>query len=204
MTEIEVFADIVCPFAHVGLQRFVARRHELQRDDVRLVLRAWPLEVVNGSPMDPEAVAHKVADLRAQIAPDLFAHFDAAAFPATSIPALALTHAAYRGGTDVGEAVGLALRAALFDEGRDVSTPEVLDDIAARFGVGPVTEADRASVEADRLDGVSRGVIGSPYFYTPDGAGHFCPSLHIEKVQDHLAVEFDVDRFDAVIAATLA
>lgn len=204
VTEIEVFADIVCPFAHVGLQRFVARREELGRHDVRLILRAWPLETINGAPMDPDAVAHKVADLHEQVAPNLFGRFDAASFPRTSLPALALTRAAYRVSPEIGEQVGLGLRSLLFDDGRDVSDPAVLEEVAARFGVGAVTDEDRASIEADHRDGVARGVVGSPFFFTPDGGTHFCPSLHIEKAKHHLDVHFDQEHFDAVIAAALA
>src|SRR5206468_3084962 len=48
---IEVFADVRCPFTHVGLTRFVARRHELGRREPRLRVRAWPLELVNGEPL---------------------------------------------------------------------------------------------------------------------------------------------------------
>jgi hypothetical protein len=47
---VEVFADVGCPFAHVGLRRFVERRDELGRDDVVLWVRAWPLELVNARP----------------------------------------------------------------------------------------------------------------------------------------------------------
>jgi len=46
-TVIEVFADVACPFTHVGLKSFVARRAGLGRDDVILRVRAWPLEIVN-------------------------------------------------------------------------------------------------------------------------------------------------------------
>ena len=91
MIEIEVFADIVCPFAHVGLARWVAERDRLGRSDVRLRVRAWPLELVNGAPMDPAMVAHKVADLRRRVAPTLFDRFDPAAFPTSSLGGLALT-----------------------------------------------------------------------------------------------------------------
>ena len=69
MTTIEVFADIACPFTHVGLRRFVQRREELGRPDVTLLVRAWPLEVVNGQPLDPAATADKgraVVDAAAQ------------------------------------------------------------------------------------------------------------------------------------------
>ena len=29
MTAIEVFADVCCPFTHVGLRRIIDRRHDL-------------------------------------------------------------------------------------------------------------------------------------------------------------------------------
>src|SRR3954464_13451066 len=47
---IEVFADVACPFTHVGLCRLVARRRESNSDAV-LWVRAWPLELVNGEPL---------------------------------------------------------------------------------------------------------------------------------------------------------
>jgi hypothetical protein len=46
---VEVFADVSCPFAHVGLRRLVEQRDKLARDDIVLRVRAWPLELVNGS-----------------------------------------------------------------------------------------------------------------------------------------------------------
>ena len=54
---IEVYADVWCPFAYVGLLCVVERRAQLEREDVFLNIRAWPLELVNGAPLDPEATA---------------------------------------------------------------------------------------------------------------------------------------------------
>ncbi|MFZ4518319.1 MAG: disulfide bond formation protein DsbA, partial [Microthrixaceae bacterium] len=73
MPTIEVFADVSCPFAHVGLRRVVQERDRRGRTDVVLRVRAWPLEVVNGEALDGPHVAEKVDALRAQVAPDLFA-----------------------------------------------------------------------------------------------------------------------------------
>lgn len=50
---VEVFADLGCPFTHVGLRRLLARRAELARDEPVLLVRAWPLELVNGQPLAP-------------------------------------------------------------------------------------------------------------------------------------------------------
>jgi predicted DsbA family dithiol-disulfide isomerase len=199
--EIEVFADIVCPFAHVGLRRWVERRQQLGRDDVRLRVRAWPLEIVNGVPMDPGAMAHKVQELREQVAPDLFAGFDRHNFPVTTLPALALTHAAYRKDIITGESVALRLRTLLFDEGRNISQPEVLDGVARQFELPRVTGEDTAAVLADHRVGVERGVIGSPFFFVAGRDGVFCPSLDVSRSGDHLDIVFDQEHFDELTEA---
>ncbi|MCC6183750.1 MAG: disulfide bond formation protein DsbA, partial [Microthrixaceae bacterium] len=62
MRTIEVFADVTCPFTHVGLRRMVAARQAQGRDDVVLRVRSWPLEVVNGAPLDAAFVAEEVDD----------------------------------------------------------------------------------------------------------------------------------------------
>ena len=90
MTVIEVFADVACPFTHVGLRRVVDRRTQLGRHDVTLLVRAWPLEVVNGQPLDPRFIAEEVDDIRQQVAPTLFAGFTEASVPTSSLPALSL------------------------------------------------------------------------------------------------------------------
>ena len=43
---VDVFADVRCPFAHVGLRRLVTRRKQLGAQ-LLLRVRAWPLELVN-------------------------------------------------------------------------------------------------------------------------------------------------------------
>ena len=207
LTVIEVFADVVCPFAHVGLRRWVDRRDELGRTDVRLRVRAWPLELINGAPMDPEAVAGKAADLRSQVAPDLFGRFDQAAFPSSSLPALALTHAAYRHSLEAGERTALRLRQLTFDEGVDVSKPEVIDQVIDELDLPIPDISDDDSVTKDWDEGRQRGVVGSPHFFTPDGGAVFCPTLDIHRVAGtdgaggHLAVHFDEDAFAGLVAA---
>jgi predicted DsbA family dithiol-disulfide isomerase len=196
---IEVFADVLCPFTHVGLRRFVTRRESAARP-VALWVRAWPLEVVNGEPLAPDFVADEVEHLRAGVAPDLFAGFDPGAFPSTSVPALALSAAAYRHDQATGEAVALALRDLVFEQGRDIADPQVLDDVAARFGV-TVEPADTDTVAADHAEGKARGVVGSPHFFTPEGS-FFCPSLDITRDDDGtLHVRFDQAGFERFVDA---
>jgi 2-hydroxychromene-2-carboxylate isomerase len=190
MAQIEVFADVACPFTHVGLRRLFDRRAELGRADVPVIVRAWPLEIVNGQPLDAHFVTEEVADIRAQVAPDLFLGFREEAFPQTTVPALALTDAAYRAGTDAGERVAVHLRTLLFEQGVDVSDPAVLAEVAATHGVEEPFD-DPAPVLADHAEGVARGVVGSPHFFTRS-EGFFCPSLDVSRDAEgalHVAVD---------------
>jgi hypothetical protein len=93
---IEVFADIWCPFAHVGLRTVLRRRRELGRDDVPVRVRSWPLELVNGVPLSVESTAAHVEELREEVTPDMFVAFDPGHFPRSTLPALALACLAYR------------------------------------------------------------------------------------------------------------
>jgi predicted DsbA family dithiol-disulfide isomerase len=203
MTVIEVFADVGCPFTHVGLRRFVERRDALGRDDVVLRVRSWPLEVVNGQPLDPTFIAEEVDDLREQLGPELFTGFDGSAFPATSMPAMALAVAGYDVGPATGEAISLELRDLLFEQNTDVADLDVLAALAARHGI-QADLSDHRRVLADHAEGVERGVIGSPHFFTPTG-GFFCPSLDVHRDDDgHLRITADAEGFDRFLAACLA
>lgn len=105
-----------------------------------------------------------------------FAGFSVEAFPTTSLTAYALTAAADRAGDPVLiEEVGLALRNALFEEGLDIGRPEVIGSMAARFDLEPPLDAETTSVavQADWGAGRARGVVGSPHFFTEDGADWF-------------------------------
>jgi predicted DsbA family dithiol-disulfide isomerase len=195
---IEVFADVRCPFAHVGLRRLFERRDMTGRTDVAIWIRAWPLELVNDAPLDPHLIAEEVDELRAQVAPDLFSSFHEASFPATSLPALVLSAAAYGHNALVGERVGLALRDALFERSRDIASPGVLLDIASDAGIDlPATDA-RQLVLDDWHEGQRRGVIGSPHFFV-GGESFFCPSLKIDRVEGHLHITSDPAVFDSFL-----
>ena len=63
MPTLEVFADVGCPFAHVGLRLARQRRDDLGLAGEWMWVRAWPLELVNGKPQDPETVLVHIADL---------------------------------------------------------------------------------------------------------------------------------------------
>jgi predicted DsbA family dithiol-disulfide isomerase len=202
MTRIEVYADIVCPFTHVGLRRLSEARHE--RGVARsLRVRAWPLEWINGVELGADLVAREIEALRAQVAPDMFAGFDATVFPLTSIPALGLAAAAYAVDDTTGAAMSMALRDALFERGENIADPDVLLDVARMFDVTPF-DAARAeqTVRCDWERGKARGVQGSPHFFVGD-TGWFCPSLDIAHEGARLDIHIDSGKMSDFYAAAL-
>ena len=205
MKTVEVYADIGCPFTHVGLLRFVEARRE-RGSDALLVVHAWPLELVNGKPLDPAFIAEEVEEIRPQVGGELFSGFDPTAFPASSIPAMALASAAYASDPATGEAVSLELRDLLFEQGRDVADPAVLTAVAADHGLEydpGAADEHMETVAADHARGRELGVIGSPHFLTPSG-GFFCPALEVGRDSDgHLRVHADPEGFDHFLDAAL-
>ena len=183
MRTVEVFADFLCPFTHAGLHTLIDHRTALGHTEPRLRIRAWPLELINGKPLDPHHIGAEIKALRASVRPDLFASFAVDTFPNTSMAAFALTAAADRSGDAVlVEEVGMALRDAVFEQGLDIGKPEAVAPIAASFGLKPLgREQTSNAVRADWEEGRARGVIGSPHFFTDDGESRFCPVLDISR-----------------------
>jgi len=198
-TVIEVFADIWCPFAHVGLRAVEEQRARTGRMEVALLVRAWPLELVNGAPQDPVVTEEHADELREQVAPELFRNLDVDNFPTSTLDALALANRAYRTDLAAGERTSFALRDALFEEGRDIADPVVLEYLAHDLGIAMPDESDRAAVLGDWDEGRRRGVQGSPHFFCAD-ADVFCPSLDIAKdPAGGLSVERDASRLAAFL-----
>jgi hypothetical protein len=177
---IEVFADIWCPFTHVGLKLVAEQLQERERQDVRLWVRSWPLEWVNGRPMDPNATLHHIDEIRNQLSSDVFVGFDASRFPHSTVPVLALVAEAYRADLELGQSVSYEVRDQLFERGIDVSEHEALTAIEESFGLGAPDPDDYGTVVADWKEGRRRAVIGSPHFFCA-GMSVFCPSLTISK-----------------------
>jgi predicted DsbA family dithiol-disulfide isomerase len=201
---IEVFADIWCPFAHVGLRAIEEQRARIGRNDVAIRVRAWPLELVNGVPLDPAITWEHANDLREQVAPELFQHVDVDRFPISTLGALAFANRAYRTNLHIGERVSFALRDALFEEGRDISDRTVLEHLAHDLGVVMPDESDRADVVADWHEGEQRGVLGSPHFFCGNESV-FCPSLNISKdPAGGMSIVRDVSRLTGFMVRCLA
>jgi predicted DsbA family dithiol-disulfide isomerase len=205
VSTIEVFADVWCPFTHVGLARFVQRRAE-EGSEVGLHVRAWPLELVNGEPLSYAFVAEEIEAIKASLDTPLFAGLTAQAWPSSTIPALRLTAGAYAHDVSTGEAVALDLRQRLFEAGEDIGDRAVLDDVASTHGItNPAEPRDDAEdpVLQEWHEGQRRNVTGSPHYFTRSG-DFFCPALDVERVDGELRVRADPGGFDRFIRAALA
>ncbi len=197
---IEVFADVSCPFTHLGLKIVSAEVASVDAAiDVRV--RAWPLEWVNGSPLDASAVAEKIRALEKQLGVSDFRGFRADRWPQTTIPALNLAAAAYRVDASTGLAVSLKMRSLLFEEGEDIASSETLAGVARSHGLPAPPTTPVNSVTADYDDGQRRGVRGSPDFWVGDNE-FFCPSLDLgHDSHGALTASFDTDGLRQLVAS---
>jgi len=187
---IEVFADISCPFTHVGLGVVVAKVADVD-PDVEIRVRAWPLEWVNGVGLDASSTAEKIDKLRAQLGNSYFAGFRVDSWPQTTIPALNLAAEAYAIGPAKGLKVSLELRALLFEQGIDISDLDVLAEVSDRHHLSDVGPEPHLHVVADYEEGQSRSVKGSPHFWVDD-KNFFCPSLRVgHEPSGALTASFD-------------
>ena len=200
---IEVFADIWCPFTHVGL-RAVKERARSGRGDVAIWVRAWPLELVNGAPLDPAVTKAHADDLRNQVAPNLFQHLDVERFPARpSMPSHWPTAPIGPGPTP---ASGPASRSAMLSSKRAGTsrTQPCCNALRAISGSRCPTATDRSDVVEDWGEGVRRGVLGSPHFFCGD-TDVFCPSLDITRdAVEGMSIVKDVSRLTEFLAQCLA
>lgn len=199
---LEIYADIWCPFTHVGLRRLLDRRAEIG-SDLPMRIRPWPLETINGSALDCAFIDDEIQDLRDQAAGDLFLGFDKDNFPSTTIPALALAESAYGVGYSQGEQVSVMLRDYMFEEGKNISDQSVLAEIADVVGVPAPTSEHFDAVAQSLVDGKERGVLGSPHFLT-QSEGFFCPALDIKRVDGHLQIKADVAVFESFVETVFA
>jgi predicted DsbA family dithiol-disulfide isomerase len=201
MTAVIVYADIVCPFAYIGLTRLLQRRDELGRPDVHLQIRSWPLEIVNGKPVDGAFIGEEIDEIKPQVAQDLFAGFKVSAFPASTLPGLAVTASAYDIDDATGESVAMELRRLVFEHGVNIDDHSVIEAVAARHGMTSLGTVD--AVMAEYQAGKARHVVGSPHFFIGDKS-MFCPTLNIKRVDGVLQVEMDVEAFQALVAHCFA
>lgn len=189
---LEVFADITCPFTHVGLKRVIEHIAASDRP-IAVHVKAWPLEWVNGAGLEVEAVEMKARALTEQLGVDDFRGLAHDQWPSSTLQALGLAAAAYRCDMETGLDVSLALRTALFEQGRNIGDPAVLAEIAAEHELTVPAGDDTTAVQADYDEGRRRGVSGSPHFFVGQD-NFFCPALDLGHDADgNLTARLDTE-----------
>jgi len=196
---IEIFADVWCPFAYVGIRRVFQYRDEIGRNDVPIIVRSWPLELVNDAPMAQAKALGNCDALRRQVAADQFANTELSNFPSTTLDALTLIAQAYEQDVSAGEKASIVVREAIFERGDDVADESMLQRIASSLGVSYVPDADHVLVRHDWEEGKARGVVGSPHFFN-GSVGVFCPSLQLTRTEDSgLIIQANAEKLAAFL-----
>lgn len=188
MATIEVWSDLLCPFAYVGLVRLRRTRATLGLD-VRIEHHTFPLELFNGPHprrgTDTEAVG------LGQIEPEAGFRVWAAAddlYPHTVLLAAEAVHAASAQSLTAGEEFDFALRRAFWTQSRSISHRRVILDVAAAVGSVDVDELaaalddgrHRKQVMADFVvAGATDAIAASPTFRFADGTTVTNPGIDV-------------------------
>jgi predicted DsbA family dithiol-disulfide isomerase len=188
---IQVWSDLLCPFAYVGLLRLRRARSRLGLDGVvQLEHRTFPLELFNGPHprrgTDTEAVG------LGQIEPDAQFRVWTAAddlYPHTVLLAAEAVHAASAQSLAAGEALDLALRRAFWTHSRSISHRQVILDIAGESHTGLVDVTAlaaaldngryRADIMADFAVAQTDSIAGSPTFRLADATTVTNPGIQV-------------------------
>lgn len=187
---IQVWSDLLCPFAHVALLRLRRARTRLGLDGtVVLEHRTFPLELFNGPHprrgTDTEAVGLgrlEPGEFRVWSAPeDLYPH--------TVLLAAEAVHAAADQGAGAAEELDLALRRAFWLASRSIGHRQGVLDVAAELPAGVLDVAaltaalddgrHRATVMADFAVAATDAIAGSPTFRLPDGTAVTNPGVQV-------------------------
>jgi predicted DsbA family dithiol-disulfide isomerase len=179
---LQLWSDLLCPFAHVALTGLRAARSAFPagdpRGEVRIEHHVFPLELFNGPHprrgTDTEAVG------LGQIAPDAGFRVWTAAddlYPHTVLLAAEAVLAASAQGLHAGEALDAALRAAFWTESRSIAHSQVILDVAATVSALDVAQlrqhleagSFRAALHADYAVARTDAIAGSPTFVLPGG-----------------------------------
>ena len=176
---IVLFSDIACPWATVAVERFHAARERVGAD-VRLVHRAFPLELVNERPT-PKPTLDAEIPVTAKLVNGVFRSWAGAVheWPVTTLLALEAVRAA----GDRAEEVDRALRLAFFHDSRCISLYTVIVEVARDAGA-EVADAladgrHRRAVMDDLAAARSGAVKGSPHAFLPDGTDAHNPGIEM-------------------------
>lgn len=143
---------------------------------VRLVERAFPLEVYGGGPPDRKELELEIWLAALQEPEAIFKPFGSA-WPTTTLPAFEAAWCAFQQGETIGRDFDLRIRRAFFAEGRNIGQREVMLDLAREAGLDMEHfsryfnhgEAYAAVLEEGRLGKELYNVRGTPTIMLGDG-----------------------------------
>ena len=184
---VTIWSDIGCPWASLAVWRLHARRAALGLDDVVSIdHRCFPLELFNERPT-PRAILDAEIEVLAPLVPEAgWRPWQGAPseYPVTTLPPLEAVQAAKAQGLAASERLDLALRRALWRDGRCVSLRSEVLAAADTAGVDVKALAEaldagtaRRAVIADwqaAADGLAKG---SPHVFLGDGSDWMKPGI---------------------------
>ncbi|HNS00943.1 MAG TPA: DsbA family protein [Anaerolineae bacterium] len=173
--ELWEWAEYYCPWCYVAAVRLAKIAPEY-RGRVRLVTRAFPLEVYGGGPPDRTELELEIWLAALQEPEATFKPFGSQ-WPTTTLPAFEAAWCAFQQGEEVGLDFDLRIRRAFFAEARNIGQREVMLELAReagldleRFARDFASDAPRAAVlEEGRLGKERYHVRGTPTIMLSDG-----------------------------------
>ncbi len=143
---------------------------------VRLVERAFPLEVYGGGPPNRKELEQEIWLAALQEPEAAFKPFGEG-WPTTTLPAFEAAWAAFQQGEAAGRDFDLRIRAAFFAEGRNIGRRDVMMALAREAGLDmdrftrdfQSSEAREAVLAEGRLGKDTYGVSGTPTLMLSDG-----------------------------------
>lgn len=148
-----VYSDPRCPWAHVAVHRMLAAVERRGLGSELVIDHRWFPLGDDAMPTEPEELDRKL-DLFRSLEPDLDWHrwsSGGSDFPAGSRLAASWVQAAKQDGPAASQALDRALRSALFADGRDISDPAVVEQVASAVDGLDVDEV-RTEVASGRPD----------------------------------------------------
>jgi predicted DsbA family dithiol-disulfide isomerase len=186
---IQVWSDLLCPFAHVAIHRLRTTRAELGMDGaVRLDHHTFALELFNGPHSRPgtDSEAVGLGQLAPEIGFRLWTQPDWT-YPSTVLLAAEAVHAAKAQGLQASEDLDAAVRRAFWFDSRPIGHRRTILDIAAEVesvDAGELAAAldsgrSRSAVMDDHAVAVTDAVQGSPHLFLPDGTDVHNPGIEV-------------------------
>ncbi|MBM7785668.1 DsbA family oxidoreductase [Tenggerimyces flavus] len=184
---IQVWSDLLCPFAHYAIHRLLDTRDELGLD-VKIDHHTFALELFDGPHKRPGTDSEAVG--LGQVVPELGWRLWSAPdweYPSTVLLANEAIHAAKEQGLQQSEDLDRALRKAFWLESRSIAHRQVILDVANETGtvdVAHLTNAldhgtHRANVSEDHEVAQSDSIKGSPHLFLADGTDAHNPGIDV-------------------------